>query len=91
LCNKYVIYSYLSFRILLANIKLWKFAVKILHLHYAENYKRKMFDLLTIAYSTITVSDAAHFLGMSEEDASKCMFILIFCAIILGILLLELF
>jgi hypothetical protein len=54
--------------------------------NYAENYTRKMFDLLTFAYSTITVSDAAHFLGMSEEDATKCMFILIFCTIILGIL-----
>ncbi|XP_078172648.1 COP9 signalosome, subunit CSN8 [Carex rostrata] len=38
---------------------------------FLENYTRKMFDLLTFAYSTITVSDAAHFMGMSEEDATK--------------------
>lgn len=55
--------------------------------NHAENYTRKMFDLLTVAYSTITVSDVAHFLGMGEEDATKCMFIPLLCTIILCILL----
>jgi hypothetical protein len=29
---------------------------------------------LTSAYSTISVVDVAHFMGMSEEDATNCMF-----------------
>jgi COP9 signalosome complex subunit 8 len=29
---------------------------------------------LTSAYSTISVADVAHFMGMSEEDATNCMF-----------------
>ncbi|KAJ1696306.1 hypothetical protein LUZ63_004818 [Rhynchospora breviuscula] len=38
---------------------------------FLENYRKKMFDLLTFAYSTIIISDVAHFMGMSEEDATK--------------------
>lgn len=38
---------------------------------FAELYTRKMFELLVAAYSTIHVSDAALFLGMSEDEATK--------------------
>lgn len=41
----------------------------------AENYTKKMFQLLTSAYATITVADVAHFMGMSEDDATNCMFL----------------
>ncbi|MBA0735930.1 hypothetical protein Gogos_019731, partial [Gossypium gossypioides] len=34
-------------------------------------YTRRMFELLQSAYSTISIQDAAQFLGMSEEDASN--------------------
>ena len=60
---------------------LYKYCMYLMwsYVNRAENYTRKMFDLLTFAYSTITVSDAAHFMGMSEEDATKCMLLLLFC------------
>ncbi|XP_020111743.1 COP9 signalosome complex subunit 8 [Ananas comosus] len=38
---------------------------------FSENYTKRMFQLLTNAYSTISVADVAHFMGMSEEDATK--------------------
>ncbi|XP_017697317.1 COP9 signalosome complex subunit 8-like isoform X2 [Phoenix dactylifera] len=38
---------------------------------FSENYTKKMFQLLTSAYSTITVADVAHFVGMSEDDATN--------------------
>ncbi|XP_073114944.1 COP9 signalosome complex subunit 8 isoform X1 [Elaeis guineensis] len=38
---------------------------------FLENYTKKMFQLLTSAYSTITVADVAHFMGMSEDDATN--------------------
>jgi len=41
----------------------------------AENYTKKMFQLLLDAYSTISVQDTALFLGMSEDDATKCEFL----------------
>lgn len=44
----------------------------------AENYTKRMFQLLTNAYSTISVADVAHFMGMSEEDATKCMLLNLF-------------
>ncbi|MBA0609681.1 hypothetical protein Godav_021695 [Gossypium davidsonii] len=36
-----------------------------------ELYTKRMFELLQSAYSTISIQDAAQFLGMSEEDASN--------------------
>ncbi|XP_068660461.1 COP9 signalosome complex subunit 8-like isoform X2 [Aristolochia californica] len=38
---------------------------------FSEKYTKKMFDLLVSAYSTISVTDTALFLGMSEEDATN--------------------
>eukprot|EP00262_Sarcandra_glabra_P007023 TRINITY_DN19591_c0_g1_i1.p1 TRINITY_DN19591_c0_g1~~TRINITY_DN19591_c0_g1_i1.p1 ORF type:complete len:198 (+),score=20.64 TRINITY_DN19591_c0_g1_i1:116-709(+) len=38
---------------------------------FSESYTEKMFQLLLSAYSTISVTDTAHFLGMSEEDATN--------------------
>ncbi|XP_073003576.1 COP9 signalosome complex subunit 8 [Typha latifolia] len=38
---------------------------------FSESYTKRMFQLLTSAYSTIGVVDVAHFIGMSEEDATK--------------------
>ncbi|KAE8724136.1 COP9 signalosome complex subunit 8 [Hibiscus syriacus] len=34
-------------------------------------YTKRMFELLQSAYSTISIQDAARFLGMSEEDATN--------------------
>uniref|UniRef100_A0A804RF00 CSN8/PSMD8/EIF3K domain-containing protein n=1 Tax=Zea mays TaxID=4577 RepID=A0A804RF00_MAIZE len=36
-----------------------------------ESYRQRIFKLLTSAYSTISVADVAHFMGMSEEDATN--------------------
>ncbi|KAI4367459.1 hypothetical protein MLD38_023195 [Melastoma candidum] len=38
---------------------------------FAEVYIKKMFQLLSSAYSTIGLLDAARFLGMSEEDTAN--------------------
>ncbi|URD88160.1 peroxidase [Musa troglodytarum] len=38
---------------------------------FSENYTKKMFQLLSSAYSTIGVADVAHFLGMSEDEATN--------------------
>lgn len=38
----------------------------------AELYQKRMFELLLSAYSTISTQDAAQFLGMHENDATKC-------------------
>ncbi|KAI5661480.1 hypothetical protein M9H77_20803 [Catharanthus roseus] len=38
---------------------------------FSELYTKRMFDLLLSAYSTISVQDAALFLGMSEDDATN--------------------
>ncbi|GJN02957.1 hypothetical protein PR202_gb15675 [Eleusine coracana subsp. coracana] len=38
---------------------------------FLESYRKRIFQLLTSAYSTITVADVAHFMGMSEEDATN--------------------
>ncbi|KAM0940471.1 putative COP9 signalosome, subunit CSN8 protein [Dioscorea sansibarensis] len=38
---------------------------------FAENYTNTMFNLLVSAYSTISVADAAHCLGMSENEATN--------------------
>ncbi|WOK97338.1 hypothetical protein Cni_G06046 [Canna indica] len=39
--------------------------------HVSENYTKKMFQLLNSAYSTISVGDVAHFLGMTEDNATN--------------------
>ncbi|XP_004485521.1 COP9 signalosome complex subunit 8 [Cicer arietinum] len=38
---------------------------------FSELYTKEMFQLLVNAYSTISVEDAALFLGMSEDDATS--------------------
>ncbi|KAI9087224.1 hypothetical protein K1719_030859 [Acacia pycnantha] len=38
---------------------------------YSELYTKKMFQLLLSAYSTISIQDAALFLGMTEGDATS--------------------
>ncbi|KAJ8529840.1 hypothetical protein K7X08_036675 [Anisodus acutangulus] len=38
---------------------------------FAELYKKRMFELLLSAYSTISIQDAARFLGMNENDATN--------------------
>ncbi|AQK43691.1 COP9 signalosome complex subunit 8-like [Zea mays] len=38
---------------------------------FLESYRQRIFKLLTSAYSTISVADVAHFMGMSEEDATN--------------------
>lgn len=43
---------------------------------FVENYTKKMFQLLVAAYSTISVDDAKLFLGMNEDDVTKCKCIL---------------
>lgn len=44
-------------------------------LNAAEIYTKRMFQLLQSAYSTIALADTALFLGMSEHDATSCMFL----------------
>uniref|UniRef100_A0A0E0DE92 CSN8/PSMD8/EIF3K domain-containing protein n=1 Tax=Oryza meridionalis TaxID=40149 RepID=A0A0E0DE92_9ORYZ len=36
-----------------------------------KSYRKRIFQLLTSAYSTISVADVAHFMGMNEEDATN--------------------
>ncbi|KAL3538582.1 hypothetical protein ACH5RR_001948 [Cinchona calisaya] len=38
---------------------------------FSELYTKRMFDLLLSAYSTISIQDAALFLGMNEDDATN--------------------
>ncbi|KAJ6852910.1 COP9 signalosome complex subunit 8 [Iris pallida] len=38
---------------------------------FAESYRKRMFQLLLSAYSTISVADTVHFMGMSEDDATN--------------------
>ncbi|XP_052153188.1 COP9 signalosome complex subunit 8 [Oryza glaberrima] len=38
---------------------------------FLESYRKRIFQLLTSAYSTISVADVAHFMGMNEEDATN--------------------
>ncbi|KAL3382445.1 hypothetical protein AABB24_002132 [Solanum stoloniferum] len=38
---------------------------------FAELYKKRMFELLLSAYSTISTEDSARFLGMNENDATN--------------------
>ncbi|PHT41632.1 COP9 signalosome complex subunit 8, partial [Capsicum baccatum] len=45
--------------------------ISFLHHRSAELYKKRMFELLLAAYSTISTQDSAHFLGMNENDATN--------------------
>lgn len=38
----------------------------------AELYTKRMFELLLSGYSIISIQDTALFLGMNEDDATKC-------------------
>ncbi|KAG8081999.1 hypothetical protein GUJ93_ZPchr0014g47648 [Zizania palustris] len=38
---------------------------------FLESYRKRIFQLLTSAYSTISIADVAHFMGMNEEDATN--------------------
>ncbi|KAM7474658.1 hypothetical protein LguiB_021901 [Lonicera macranthoides] len=38
---------------------------------FAELYTKRMFELLLLAYSTISIQDTALFLGMNEDDATN--------------------
>ncbi|KAG8037905.1 hypothetical protein GUJ93_ZPchr0025g2905 [Zizania palustris] len=38
---------------------------------FLEIYRKRIFQLLTSAYSTINVADVAHFMGMNEENATN--------------------
>ncbi|XP_022967528.1 COP9 signalosome complex subunit 8-like [Cucurbita maxima] len=38
---------------------------------FSDLYRRRMFQLLVSAYSTISIHDAAHFLGMNEEETKN--------------------
>ncbi|PPR89120.1 hypothetical protein GOBAR_AA31564 [Gossypium barbadense] len=44
----------------------------LLLLSQAKLYTKRMFELLLSAYSTISIQDAAQFLGMSEEESTNC-------------------
>ncbi|XAR56116.1 hypothetical protein NMG60_11036453 [Bertholletia excelsa] len=49
----------------------WSHDAQDLVASFSELYTKKMFELLLSAYSTISIQDAARFLGMSEDDATK--------------------
>ncbi|KAB2088600.1 hypothetical protein ERO13_A03G004600v2 [Gossypium hirsutum] len=49
----------------------WTQQTQVLVAAFSELYTKRMFELLQSAYSTISIEDAAQFLGMSEEDASN--------------------
>ncbi|XP_022736006.1 COP9 signalosome complex subunit 8-like [Durio zibethinus] len=49
----------------------WTQETQVLVSAFSELYTKRMFELLQSAYSTITIQDAAQFLGMSEEDATN--------------------
>lgn len=50
-----------------------------------------MFDLLLSAYSTISIQDAALFLGMNEDDATNCKFLAFLFGLVQQLLLLYIF
>ncbi|ERN08721.1 hypothetical protein AMTRI_Chr11g99280 [Amborella trichopoda] len=49
----------------------WSAEVKDLVSAFSESYTKRMFDLLSSAYSTITVADVTKFLGLSEEGVTN--------------------
>ncbi|XVF51851.1 hypothetical protein PTKIN_Ptkin04bG0217100 [Pterospermum kingtungense] len=49
----------------------WTPETQVVVTAFSELYTKRMFELLLSAYSTISIQDAAQFLGMSEEDATN--------------------
>ncbi|XVF52530.1 hypothetical protein PTKIN_Ptkin05aG0025800 [Pterospermum kingtungense] len=49
----------------------WTQQNRVLVAAFSELYTKRMFELMLCAYSTISIRDAAQFLGMSEEDATN--------------------
>ncbi|XWS49166.1 hypothetical protein CRYUN_Cryun13aG0140400 [Craigia yunnanensis] len=49
----------------------WTQETKVVVAAFSELCTKRMFELLLSAYSTISIRDAAQFLGMSEEDATN--------------------
>ncbi|XP_041011792.1 COP9 signalosome complex subunit 8 [Juglans microcarpa x Juglans regia] len=49
----------------------WSQEVQVLVAAFSELYTKRMFQLLLSAYSTISIQDAALFLGMNEDDATN--------------------
>ncbi|EOY24194.1 Cop9 signalosome complex subunit 8 isoform 2 [Theobroma cacao] len=49
----------------------WSQETQVLVASFSELYTKRMFGLLLSAYSTISIQDAAQFLGMSEDDATN--------------------
>ncbi|XVF13481.1 hypothetical protein REPUB_Repub08aG0211400 [Reevesia pubescens] len=49
----------------------WTPDTQVIVAAFSELYTKRMFELLQSAYSTISIQDAAQFLGMSEEDATN--------------------
>ncbi|KAL4336003.1 hypothetical protein GQ457_07G010860 [Hibiscus cannabinus] len=49
----------------------WTQQTQLLVAAFSELYTTRMFALLQSAYSTISIQDAAQFLGMNEEDATN--------------------
>ncbi|KAF5448576.1 hypothetical protein F2P56_029095 [Juglans regia] len=49
----------------------WSQEVQGLVAAFSELYTKRMFQLLLSAYSTISIQDAALFLGMNEDDATN--------------------
>ncbi|GLJ40357.1 hypothetical protein SUGI_0829980 [Cryptomeria japonica] len=47
----------------------WSLEVQQIITALSENYRKKVFELLVAAYSTISVADTAQFLGTTETDA----------------------
>ncbi|KAH9325820.1 hypothetical protein KI387_005998, partial [Taxus chinensis] len=47
----------------------WSLEVQHIITALADNYTKKVFELLEAAYSTIRVADTAQFLGITEADA----------------------
>ncbi|CAN4108049.1 unnamed protein product [Withania somnifera] len=49
----------------------WSPEVQSIVASFAELYKKRLFELLLSAYSTISTQDSAQFLGMNENDATN--------------------
>ncbi|XP_022927899.1 COP9 signalosome complex subunit 8-like [Cucurbita moschata] len=49
----------------------WSQEVRGLLAAFSDLYRKRMFQLLVSAYSTISIHDTAHFLGMNEEEAKN--------------------
>ncbi|XP_023531250.1 COP9 signalosome complex subunit 8-like [Cucurbita pepo subsp. pepo] len=49
----------------------WCQEVRGLLAAFSDLYRKRMFQLLVSAYSTISIHDTAHFLGMNEEEAKN--------------------